>query len=120
MVLVDEFSASGADAFPAILQDNHRGPIFGMRTMGAGGTVLGYNATAYTESFFRVTVSLMNRANPVQVPGFPAAPYVENISVQPDIVLDYMTRDNLLTGGAAYVQAFTAAMVKLVLGGSSL
>ena len=37
MVMVDEFSASGADMFPAIIQDNHRGPIFGTRTMGAGG-----------------------------------------------------------------------------------
>jgi len=120
MVLVDEFSASGADAFPAIIQDNHRGPIFGIRTMGAGGTVVGFNATAYTESFFRVTVSLMNRANPVQVPGFPAAPYIENIGVQPDIVQDYMTRDNLLSLGAGYVQAFTSAIVRLVQSGSGL
>jgi hypothetical protein len=120
MLLVDEFSASGADMFPAIIQDNRRGPLFGMRTMGAGGSVVGFNATAYTESFFRVTVSLMNRANPVQVRGFPVAPYIENIGVQPDIVMDYMTRDNLLSGGAGYVQAFTAALVKLVLSGSGM
>jgi hypothetical protein len=113
MVMVDEFSASGADMFPAIIQDNHRGPIFGTRTMGAGGTVVGYNATAYTESFFRVTVSLMNRANPIYTPGFPPAPYVENIGVRADIVEDYMTRANLGSGGAPYVQAFTAAIVKL-------
>src|SRR4029450_7653608 len=105
MVLVDEFSASGADMFPAIIQDNHRGPIFGMRTMGAGGSVVAYQATAYTESIFRVTVSLMNRANPVSVPGFPTAPYIENIGVRPDIVQDYMTSANLLGGGAPYVQA---------------
>ena len=82
--------------------------------------MVGFNATAYTESFFRVTVSLMNRANPVQVPGFPAAPYIENIGVQPDIVQDYMTRDNLLSLGAGYVQAFTAAIVRLVQSGSGL
>jgi Peptidase family S41/PDZ domain len=114
MVLVDEFSASGGDAFPAILQDNHRGPIFGMRTMGAGGSVVGFNATAFTESFFRVTVSLMNRANPIVTGEFPPAPYVENIGVRPDIVEDYMTRANLVSAGAPYVQAFTNAIVSLV------
>jgi peptidase S41-like protein/PDZ domain-containing protein len=114
MVMVDEFSASGADMFPAIIQDNHRGPIFGMRSMGAGGSVVGYNATAYTESFFRVTVSLMNRGHLIQTADFPPAPYIENIGVRPDIVQDYMTRTNLLTAGAAYIQAFTAAMVSLV------
>jgi hypothetical protein len=114
MVLTDEFSASGGDMFPAIIQDNHRGPLFGMRTMGAGGSVVGFNAAAYTEAFFRVTVSLMNRAAPVQTPEFPPAPYVENIGVRPDIIQDYMTRANLTTAGQPYVQAFTAAAVNLV------
>jgi len=115
---VDEFSASAADMLPAIIQDNHRGPIFGMRTMGAGGSVVGFNATAYTESFFRVTVSLMNRGHVIQSPEFPPAPYIENIGVRPDIVQDYMTRTNLLTAGSSFVQAFTAAIVSLVQGGS--
>ena len=53
MVLTDEFSASGADMFPAIIQSNNRGPLFGMRTMGAGGSVVGFNGPAFTESFFR-------------------------------------------------------------------
>ena len=114
VVLVDEFSASGADMFPAILQDNRRGPIFGMRTMGAGGSVVGFNATAYTESFFRVTVSLMNRGHLVQAPGLPPAPYIENIGVQPDIVQDYMTVANLLSGGASFKDAFTNAIASLV------
>ena len=117
MVMVDEFSASAADMLPAIIQDNHRGPIFGMRTMGAGGSVVGFNATAFTESFFRVTVSLMNRGHLIQSPEFPPAPYIENIGVRPDIVQDYMTRTNLLTAGSSYVQAFTAAIVSLVQGG---
>jgi len=114
LVLVDEFSASGADMFPAILQDNQRGPIFGMRTMGAGGSVVGFNATAYTESFFRITVSLMNRGHLVQAPGLPPAPYIENIGVQPDIVQDYMTVANLLSGGAPFRDAFTNAIASLV------
>jgi hypothetical protein len=114
LVLTDEFSASGADMFPALIQDNHRGPIFGMRTMGAGGSVVGFNATAYTESFFRITVSLMNRGRLIQSPGLPTAPYIENIGVQPDILQDYMTSANLLTGGAPFSAAFTNAIVALV------
>ena len=113
MVLTDEFSASGGDMFPAIIQSNNRGPLFGMRTMGAGGSVVGFNGTAFTESFFRITVSLMNRGHLVHTPDFPPAPYIENIGVRPDIVSDYMTRANLINFGAPFVQAFTEAIVKL-------
>jgi hypothetical protein len=116
MVLTDEFSASGGDMFPAIIQDNGRGPIFGMRTMGAGGSVVTYDCTTYTESICRITVSLMNRGRLIQTPEFPPAPYVENIGVRPDITVDYMTRANLMNGGAAFVQAFTDAIVNLVQG----
>ena len=113
LVLVDEFSASGADMFPAIIQDNQRGPSFGMRTMGAGGSVVGFNATAYTESFFRVTVSLMNRGHLVKAPGLPAAPYIENIGVRPDMVQDFMTAANL-RAQVPFTEAFTTAIVNLV------
>ena len=75
---------------------------------------MGFNATAYTESFFRITVSLMNRGRVVQAPGLPPAPYIENIGVQPDIVQDFMTSANLLSAGAPYRQAFTSAIVALV------
>src|SRR5439155_12721678 len=81
LVLVDEFSASGGDAFPATLQDNGRGPILGMPTMGLGGTVSNVNATAYSEAITRITMSLMNRKNPIVTSDYPAAYYVENIGV---------------------------------------
>jgi hypothetical protein len=113
MVLTDEFSASGGDMFPAIIQSNDRGLLFGMRTMGAGGSVVGFNGPAFTESFFRITVSLMNRGHLVVTPDFPPAPYIENIGVRPDVVADYMTRANLVNLGAPFVQAFTEAAVKL-------
>ena len=111
IVLVDEFSASGGDAFAAIMQDNHRGPLVGMRTMGAGGSVISIPATAYTESISRFTVSMMHRGRLIQTPDFPPAPYVENIGVRPDVVIDYMTRANLMTAGAPFVQAFTQVIV---------
>ena len=53
----------------------------------------------------------MNRGRLIQTPDFPAAPYIENIGVRPDIVVDYMTRENLMTGGAPFVAAFTQAIV---------
>ena len=114
LMLTDEFSASGGDMLPAIFQSNHRGPLFGWRTMGAGGSVVGYSGPAFTESFFRITVSLMNRMHVVNTPDFPPAPYVENIGVRPDIPFDYMTRTNLVSAGAPFVQAFIQALENLV------
>ncbi len=116
VVLVDEFSASGADMFPAILQDNNRAIIMGMRTMGAGGNVSTWNAGAFSEAYARLTMSLMARKNPIVTAEYPTAPYVENIGVRPDIAYDYMTKENLLTGGAPFVQAFTKAIVDAVEG----
>jgi hypothetical protein len=110
LMLTDEFSASGGDMLPAIFQTNRRGPTFGWRTMGAGGSVVGFSGPAFTESFFRITVSLMNRGEVITTPDFPPAPYVENIGVRPDIPVDYMTRANLMSGGASFVQAFVAAI----------
>jgi hypothetical protein len=114
LVLVDEFSISSADMLAAILQDNHRGPLLGMRTMGAGGSVLGLDCTAFTESVCFITLSLMNRGIAISTPDYPPTPYIENVGVRPDIVVDYMTRANLVTRGAPFVEAFTQAAVKMV------
>ena len=43
----------------------------------------------------------------ISTPDYPATPYIENVGVRPDIVVDYMTRVNLMTGGASFVEAFT-------------
>jgi hypothetical protein len=111
MVLVDEMSSSAADMFPALIQDHGRGLIAGVRTMGAGGSVVPFDATSYSEGIASVTVSLMNRKWPIDFEGVPPAPYLENIGVKPDLDLDYMTRDNLKTGGKAFVDGLVAAMV---------
>jgi peptidase S41-like protein/PDZ domain-containing protein len=113
LLLVDEMTASGGDMFAAIVQDNHRGPLLGMRTMGAGGSVLANYCTAYTESVCTITQSLMNRGVVISGTEYPPSPYIENVGVRPDIVVDYMTRANLTGAGASFVQAFTDAAVKL-------
>jgi len=111
IVLVDDFSASGADMFAAVMQDNRRGPILGVRTHGAGGSVVDVSTGAYSEGATRITQTLMNRKNVIVTAEYPAAPYVENIGVRPDIDSDYMTTDNLLHNGKSFVDYFTSAIV---------
>ena len=116
MVLVDEFTLSAGEVFSAIVQENHRGPLFGMRTTGAGGTVFQFNCTTFTESICTITRSLINRGTVLSSTEFPPSPYIENVGVRPDIVADYMTRANLVSGGAPFVQAFTLTAVNLAQG----
>jgi len=113
LTLIDDFTTSSADMLAAILQDNHRGPLLGMRSNGAGGNNIGFDCTTFTEGFCSMTVGLMNRGVMISTPEYPPSPYIENVGVRPDIVVDYMTRANLITGGAPFVQAFTDAAVKL-------
>jgi hypothetical protein len=105
--LVDEFSVSFGDIFPAMMQDNERGPIVGMRTGGFGGSVSSFAVGFYMEASATNTNSLVVRKRDVVSPDMPTAPYIENIGVIPDIELDYMTRENLMTRGGPFVEAFT-------------
>jgi hypothetical protein len=114
ILTMDELTASAGDAFAATIQDNSRGILVGFRTMGAGGNVVGWEAGSYSLGFMTVTQSLMNRKNPVRTNEYPAAPYVENIGVYPDVWADYMTRDNLTRNGKAFVDTFVAAIVNYI------
>ncbi len=117
LVLADELSASAADAFAAVMQDNNRATIFGLRTMGLGGALFDSGPfTTYSEIEGSVTGGLMVRPRDVVTSEYPTAPFIENIGVRPDVYYDFMTLENLTTGGAPFVQAFTAAMVDSILG----
>ena len=105
--LADDFSVSFGDIFPAMMQDNQRGPIVGMRTGGFGGSISGWPAGYYSEASATNTNSLVVRRQDVVSPDMPKAPYIENIGVIPDIALDYMTRENLMMGGKPFVDGFT-------------
>lgn len=106
VMLVDELSASSGDLFPALFQDARRGQIIGYRTMGLGGTVITFpDATTFSESDARITVSMMTRAGSASVDGYPSSAYIENVGVRPDLTLDYQTRDNLLSGGRQWIDA---------------
>jgi hypothetical protein len=116
LALVDDFTISAGEAFAAILQDEKRASIFGTRTDGAGGNPATYTATTYSEGQTRVTRTLVTRGKQVATPGFPPSRYLENTGVYPDIVNDYMTKENLLTRGAPFIGAFTAAVLSLLTG----
>lgn len=115
VMLIDEFSVSTADSVPAMFQDAGRGLLVGWRTNGMGGgnslNTNRWQVGTYSEGDTGMTISLMSRPKTVTVPGYPATNYIENVGVQPDIPLDYMTRSNLMNGGRDFVDAFTAAIV---------
>jgi C-terminal processing protease CtpA/Prc len=114
LLLVDEMSASSADIFAAMAQDNHIASLFGYRTMGAGGSPEGDYAGIYTEGSTSVTRSLVVRPQAVVTPEYPTTSYIENVGVRPDNVMDFMTQDDLLNLGQPFVGAFTAAAWKLI------
>ncbi|HEY3441846.1 MAG TPA: S41 family peptidase [Paludibaculum sp.] len=114
LMLIDEMSASAADLVAATFQDNARGPLFGWRTMGAGGNVEPWEGGSYSLGTAEVTESLMVRNKDVTTPDYPVTRYVENVGVRPDIEADYMTASNLRSGGADFVDAFSRAIVDLI------
>jgi hypothetical protein len=117
IMLIDDFSISTADSVPAMLQDARRGPLFGWRTNGAGGTNITPAAGAYSEALSGVVLGMMVRREPVVTPGYPTSHYIENAGVAPDIEYDFMTKENLLQRGRPFVDAFTAAMIQEISGG---
>lgn len=115
VLLTDNWTLSAAELFTMYMQDNNRATIFGTRTDGGGGNVVGFNSvTNYSEGNARVTEGLITRLQPVATPGFPALNYTDGVGVYPDIVQDYMTADNLKTGGTAFTKAFTAVLTDLI------
>ena len=111
ITLVDELTISYGDYFAATMQDNGRGILFGNRTNGAGGAVDGTYAGFYTEGFSSYTISIGTRDRFIGTDEYGTSNRIENIGVRPEVPFDYMTRDNLLSGGARFVEAFTQAML---------
>jgi hypothetical protein len=96
--------------------------IYGTQTAGGGGAIHippgGFNSNfdsgPYSEGVAQVTIDLAVRSHNVTAPGLPSAPYIENIGVLPQVTAPLNTTTNLLTGGAAFVQGFSAAIAKLI------
>ena len=112
-VITDEISVG--DGFAAIIQDEQRGQIVGERTSGLGGGANQFFAGNYSEGFVNVSVDALMRSRLITTPDFPVTDFIENVGVQPDITIDYQTRDNLLNGGKPFLDAVTAAAVNWVM-----
>jgi len=110
MLLIDEFTVSTADSVANMIQSANRGPLYGMRTDGAGGNNTSFDAGPFSEGVTGMTIGIQTRPHAFTIPGYPTSIYIENVGVQADVVSDYMTKDNLLQNGAPFVNNFLAAM----------
>ncbi len=114
LILTDDMSASAAELFAAIMQDNKRSTQYGTRTNGAGGTVETGPFAVYMDAAVSLPWSILARNHNVTETGYPTAPYIENIGVWPDQQADFMTMDNLVNNGKPFVDGFTEAIQCLI------
>jgi C-terminal processing protease CtpA/Prc len=112
IILTDEFSTSAGDIFPAMMQDNQRGLLVGTRTNGAGGSVSVWDAGFFMEGAATNTNTLVTRREPRAVQDYPTSSYIENVGVHPDVPLERMTRENLLSGGRQFTDGFSRIIVE--------
>ena len=114
MMMIDEFSTSTADSVAGMFQENGRGILFGYRTNGAGGNNISLSNGPFSEGSVGMTIGVQVRKTPVLRDGYPYTGILENVGVHPEIDEDYMTRENLLNGGATYVQHFLWRMAAYI------
>ena len=87
IVLSDSRSASGAEFFPAIIQDNKRGLIIGETSMGLGNPVVGHIDTVQrAEMRVRCAFAMCRRYNE-------EFPHIENLGVHPDVLRSIHIKD---------------------------
>jgi len=104
IVLTDEMSASGGDAFPAMMQGTGRALVMGTRSMGAGGHVVSAAPLQYSGNEIRITKSLFYHPN-----GKP----IEGLGVTPDVVYE-PTIDDYLSGYVPYQKAVFEQLFKKI------
>ncbi len=105
LMLIDELSGSGGDAFPAMMQGLGRAKLMGTRTMGAGGHVLELSALNFSANELRITKSLFYHPN-----GTP----VENNGVTPDFAYP-ITRSDFLNEYQDYQKAAVEKLLGMIL-----
>ena len=103
MMLIDEFSLSTGDSVPGMIGDANRAVLYGMRTNGAGGNNTSFSAGSYSEGSTGMTLALQTRKEKHLNDGYPYTDLIENTGIWPDLTDDYMTKANLLLGGAPFL-----------------
>lgn len=104
VLLTDEMSGSGGDAFPGLMQGHKRAKVIGNRTMGLGGHVEEIPPLYNSGLSLRMTKSLFYRPDGVAV---------ENNGVQPDV--KYIpTRDDFMYEFKSYQKFYLNELYKLI------
>jgi len=98
VVLIDEMSGSGGDAFPAMLQGFWRAVLLGTRTMGAGGHVMVQSPLNFSQVNLRMTKSLFFRPDGVAVENNGAVPNIPYTITRSDFVNEYKGYQEFYTG----------------------
>jgi len=107
LVLHDELSSSGADAFPAMMKGREGAKTFGARTAGMGGNRLDFSLPA-TGGTLSLTGGLFGAWRPDPS----AIALVENNGVLPDFPYEVTVAD-FKSGYIGYVSAFSQAAAQL-------
>ena len=108
LVLVDELSASCADAFPMLVKNNSVAKLFGERSMGAGGNVEPALEMPNSRATVNITRGLFTTFDPHG--SYQSERFVENNGVAPDIHYSHTVSD-VRAGYVGYVEAFSKAAV---------
>ncbi len=105
IVTVNEMSASAADMFAVLLQDLGRAKIFGVQSMGAGGSKIpAAKVIGYSEMSLNLTAGIVLREKAVVGPNGKETYYVENTGAIPDVVYE-PTLDDIMTYNSFYREA---------------
>jgi hypothetical protein len=89
VMLIDELSGSGGDAFPALMGGYKRATLLGTRTSGLGGHVEEVAPLNYSGLNLRMTKSLFYRPDGVAVENNGAVPDVPYVITRDDYVYEY-------------------------------
>ncbi len=104
VMLIDEMSASGGDAFPSLMQGYGRAKLLGTRTMGAGGHVTENAPLNYSQIEVSMTRSMFFRPDGVPV---------ENNGAVPDYKYE-ITTDDFVGGYKGYQKFYTDTLLTLI------